>query len=255
MTEKLWRIAEPVCTDAGYELVDMTLVQSRRGWVLRVFIDHMEEMVDGNMVAGIGGETTGNDARGQLVEHSTIGLGDCERVSRELGVALDVEDPIEQAYELEVSSPGLDRPLRTRAHFLRHVGSEVKISLHDGVNGRRNFKGQLMAMSRMSPAAAGAESGDATGDPAGDVVPDQSSATEPSATEVVVVRVDGVDHELPFHDIARAQIVPDWNALFNASQRQLQKGSSTPGPKAGRAGGSKATPMKKAASAGPEGSG
>lgn len=220
MTEKLWRIAEPVCTGAGYELVDMSLVQSRRGWVLRVFIDHLDldAMVDTTGI--MGGRNDMEVATG--LDHSTIGLADCERVSRELSVALDVEDLIEQAYDLEVSSPGLDRPLRTAAHFERHIGAEVKITLHEGVNGRRNFKGELVAAPSPADTAFGAEPGAANDERGDSPSPDGGAPDE--ALMVVVVRVDGVDHELQFQDIARAHLVPDWNALFNASQRELQKG-------------------------------
>src|SRR5690606_32844727 len=112
--ERLWNIAEPVCTGAGYELIDLALTQSRSGWVLRVFIDHPHD-------AGAADDTVAPE--GDPGSH--IGLDDCERVSRELGAVLDVEDPIDQAYSLEVSSPGLDRPLRKVAHFERYLDQEV----------------------------------------------------------------------------------------------------------------------------------
>lgn len=72
-----------------------------------------------------------------------ISLDDCERVSREVSGVLEVEDPIQNAYRLEVSSPGLDRPLVKPEHFQRFVGEDVKISLIAPRAGRRRFTGRL----------------------------------------------------------------------------------------------------------------
>jgi ribosome maturation factor RimP len=211
-TDKLMRIAEPVCTGSGYELVDLSLMPSREGWVLRVFIDHLtdaehlapvqapassgqapeeaENHEAGDQDAGDEpGDEPSNDNDDNDEERSEISFEDCERVSRELGAVLDVEDPIGHAYRLEVSSPGLDRPLRTLAHFQRFLGHEVKIKLHDGIDGRHNYKGRLLAS---NPAAA---------EPAG-------------ARATIVVEVDGKQHELPFDDIESARLVPDWDAIM-----------------------------------------
>jgi ribosome maturation factor RimP len=72
-----------------------------------------------------------------------IGVEDCERVSRELSALLDVEDPIEVPYQLEVSSPGTDRILRTAAHYLRFVGQRVHVELVAARDGRRRYTGVL----------------------------------------------------------------------------------------------------------------
>jgi ribosome maturation factor RimP len=72
-----------------------------------------------------------------------IGVEDCEIVSRELSALLDVEDPIEVPYQLEVSSPGADRILRTMPHYLRHVGQRVHVELLVARDGRRRFTGDL----------------------------------------------------------------------------------------------------------------
>ena len=72
-----------------------------------------------------------------------IGTEDCEKVSRFLSEKLDEEDPIEQNYYLEVSSPGMDRPLLTKAHYERYVGSEVEIRLYKGKDGTKNIQGVL----------------------------------------------------------------------------------------------------------------
>jgi ribosome maturation factor RimP len=178
-TDKLLRIAEPVCTGAGYELVDLTLIPSREGWVLRVFIDYLPLP---RVPASTEGPESDDDDSDE--ERSEISFEDCERVSRELGAVLDVEDPIGHAYRLEVSSPGLDRPLRKLEHFQRFVGHEVKIKLHDGIDGRHNYKGRLLAVN-----------------PAGD-------------RATIILEVDGKQHELPFDDIESARLVPDWDAVM-----------------------------------------
>ena len=160
-TTRLFEIAEPVCLDSGYELVDLQLKQDQRGAVLQVFIDR---------AAGADG--------------GSVGLSDCERVSRELGTLLDVEDVIERQYSLEVSSPGVARPLRTLAHFVKYAGSGINITLAPGVEGRRRFKGTLL------------------------------SATTSESGSVVNVEVDGSQHTLCLDDIESAQLVPNWDELF-----------------------------------------
>lgn len=98
----------------GYELVDLDLRTGASG-LLRLFID----APDG------------------------VTLDDCEKVSRQIGALLDVEDPIPGSYVLEVSSPGVDRRLRTAGHFRRFVNEEVKIQLVRPHDGRRRFRGRL----------------------------------------------------------------------------------------------------------------
>ena len=75
-----------------------------------------------------------------------VGIDDCEQVSRQVSALMDVEDPIGGAYTLEVSSPGLDRPLFEKAHYQACIGSLVKIRLRMNYQGRRNFKGRLTAL-------------------------------------------------------------------------------------------------------------
>lgn len=188
-TDKLLRIAEPVCTGAGYELVDLSLKPSREGWVLQVFIDHLPAAHDHLPPAH---DATAGDAGHD--EGSEISFEDCERVSRELGAVLDVEDPIGHAYHLEVSSPGLDRPLRKLEHFQRFLGHEIKIKLHDGVDGRHNYKGRLLVVRP----------------PAGAAADEQNRG----ARAAIILEVDGKQHELPFDDIESARVVPDWDAIM-----------------------------------------
>src|SRR5262245_60878695 len=132
--QRLMTIVEPVCEAAGYDLVDLRFVLEQGGWVLRVCVD----LPLASIVA------SGDPAE---VPSDRVDLEDCENLSRELSAVLDVNDPIPQAYSLEVSSPGIDRPLRTAAHFAYFTGSEAKIQLdgplHTETGERRNFRGVL----------------------------------------------------------------------------------------------------------------
>jgi ribosome maturation factor RimP len=157
--QELWLLAEPYVRDAGFDVVEVQSGREPTGWVLRVFIDKPE-----------GGEGA--------VSHL-----DCERVSRDLSAALDVADCIPHAYQLEVSSPGLDRPLRREKDFARFVGQSARVRLVEGVEGRRNFSGTIR----------GAHDG------------------------VLEIECDGRSHQLPIDDIAKANLVPDWEREFHRS--------------------------------------
>lgn len=174
IAERVLRLAEPVALAAGYDLVDVRFTMEQGGWVLRIYLDRADGMTQ-------------------------VDLNDCERMSRELSAVLDVEDPIPHAYSLEVSSPGLDRPLRTPEHFRRAAGSEVKIAMAVPLvvptGERRNFKGKLLALE-----------GDTEADAA------------------AVVEIDG--HEtfhLRLRDIDQARIVPDWDAVLHGNKNKKQK--------------------------------
>jgi ribosome maturation factor RimP len=117
LRERLIALIEPLVGRLGYELVELEQSSGRGSAVVRLFID----AADG------------------------VGLTDCERVSREVSALLDVEDPIPTAYTLEVSSPGLDRVLRTPAHFARFVGSRVFVELAAPREGRRRYTGTLVS--------------------------------------------------------------------------------------------------------------
>lgn len=117
MKNRLFSLLEPVAAGLGYELLEVEFSSAGRSSLVRVYID-------------------GTDGAG-------IGLDDCERASRTIGAVLDAEDPIGHEYQLEVSSPGFDRPLRTAAHFARFAGSEARIELAAPLEGRRRFKGRL----------------------------------------------------------------------------------------------------------------
>ena len=76
-----------------------------------------------------------------------VTIEDCEKVSRQVSALLDVEDPIAGEYTLEVSSPGMDRPLFSIEHYSQYVGSEVDLKLRRPLDGRRKFKGQIIKVS------------------------------------------------------------------------------------------------------------
>ncbi|MCY1345563.1 Ribosome maturation factor RimP [compost metagenome] len=105
----------PVVEALGYQCWGIEFLSQGRHSLLRVYIDH---------------------ENGILVD-------DCEKVSRQISGVLDVEDPISSEYTLEVSSPGMDRPLFTLEQFAAHAGELVKIKLRSPFEGRRNFQGLL----------------------------------------------------------------------------------------------------------------
>jgi len=175
---RVWAIVEPVCSHAGFDLVDVRFVTEPGGWVLRVFIDRPAQ----------------KDGEAPIQD---VDLDDCERMSRELSALLDVEDPIGPAYNLEVSSPGIDRPLVTEGHFRRFVGAEIKVTLLHGVPNpqggeRKNFRGMLEAV-------------EGEGDDA--------------RARVIV---DGQPWLLPIHDVDVAKIVPDWDAVMKGNRGQVR---------------------------------
>jgi ribosome maturation factor RimP len=127
---RLISIVEPVIQGAGLELVDLRFLLEQGGWVLRVQIDvPVEQVTDVSQVPS-----------------ERVSLLECEAMSRELSAVLDVDDPIAQAYSLEISSPGIDRPLTRRADYERFAGFEAKIDTQRPIEGRRRFRGKLMGL-------------------------------------------------------------------------------------------------------------
>jgi len=115
----LENLLAPTIDGMGYELLGVEHVSQGRHSVLRLFIDK----IDG------------------------INIEDCERVSRQVSGVLDVEDPIRGEYSLEVSSPGLDRPLFKMAHFERFVGEKCAVRLKQAKDGRRKLSGVIRSTS------------------------------------------------------------------------------------------------------------
>ena len=133
---KLQSLVEPVVTGQGYELVDVEFKNELGAWILRVFIDKPGAAGPPPKDGGAEGPVSGS-----------VGLDDCAQVSRELSAVLDVDDVSPGHYSLEVSSPGLNRPLKKEADFARFVGKKAKIrTRHPVGESRRNFSGTLVAV-------------------------------------------------------------------------------------------------------------
>jgi ribosome maturation factor RimP len=111
-------LLQPVVKALGCELWGLQLEAGGKRKLLRIYIDREEG----------------------------IGVEDCERVSRQSGAVLDVEDAISGEYVLEVSSPGMDRPLYELAQYERYIGEDVSLRLRFPYDGRRNFKGRLVGV-------------------------------------------------------------------------------------------------------------
>ncbi len=143
--QDLTAMFRPVVEAMGYELVGVEFHGGDHHGTLRVFID----------------------------QEQGITVDDCAAVSHQVSALLDVEDPIQQAYDLEVSSPGINRPLFASSDYERFSGQKAKIKLTVALNGRKNFSGILQGIE----------------------------------DDIVRIDVDNEIFELPFHDIARANLV------------------------------------------------
>ena len=145
----IWSLVEPVVEGLGYEVVDIEYRPHPTNGLLRIYID------------GPNG----------------IQLEDCQTVSHQISSLLDVEDPIPGQFNLEISSPGMDRPLRKVADFERFTGEVVKVKLTvPTLEGQRNFTGTLMGIKN----------------------------------EEVILEMDGETHYLPLDTIDKARIVPQF---------------------------------------------
>jgi ribosome maturation factor RimP len=137
---------EPIIEAMGYELVGVEFTTNGRHGTLRVYIDREQG----------------------------VSVDDCAAISHQISGILDVEEPIEQAYDLEISSPGIDRPLFKLDDFERFAGKTAKIRLAVAQQGRKNFKGRLKGV---------------------------------ADSNRVTIEVDGQLFDLPYGDIARANLV------------------------------------------------
>ena len=144
--QDLTAIFEPVIQSMGYELVGIEFVGSTQHGTLRVYIDH----------------------------ENGIGVDDCVAISHQLSGILDVEEPIQQAFDLEVSSPGINRPLFKARDYEQFSGHSAKIKMLVAVDGRKNFKGELQGV---------------------------------VDSKTVLIMVDNESYELPISDIAKANLV------------------------------------------------
>jgi ribosome maturation factor RimP len=145
------RIVEPVANDLGYALVRIKITPEN-GCTLQIMAE---------------------DTQGRFT------INDCERLSKDLSPVLDAEDPIDREYHLEVSSPGIDRPLVRRRDFETYIGHEAKVELGDMINGRKRFRGLIKAVDDESVTI---------------TLPDAPGGTDP-------------DHKLPLAHLAEAKLV------------------------------------------------
>ena len=157
IAERTRRVLEPVLARDGYELVEVEWLRQGSRWTLRLFVD----------------------------KPGGVGIEDCQAVSRLVDPILDVEDFIEPAYDLEVSSPGLDRPLRKPADFDRYAGQRAHVKAYGPVAGtapgspaRKNWTGVLVGF--------------------------RDGAVE--------IDVDGIVHRVPHDQIAKAHLEYDFEA-------------------------------------------
>jgi len=114
--EKIGQMVEPVIEKNGMELVDVEFVKEGQEWFLRIFID----------------------------KEDGITLDDCELISRAVSDILDREDPISQSYHLEVSSPGIERPLKKTKDFLRFINNTIEIKTFLPIAGKKKHRGKLI---------------------------------------------------------------------------------------------------------------
>jgi ribosome maturation factor RimP len=149
---KLTALVKPIVEDLGYEFVGLEYSSNPKNPALVLYID----------------------------KDDGIAVEDCETVSREIAALLDVEDPIPGNYVLEVSSPGLDRPLFNLAQFEQFKGEVASVSLFAPSSGRRKFKGKILGIE----------------------------------DDLVRIDQDGVEVKLEFGNIAKARLVPDYARLF-----------------------------------------
>jgi len=150
--QKLNELLQPLVEDLGYEFVGLEYNSNPKHAVLRIYIDH----------------------------DNGVGIEDCEAVSRETAALLDVKDPIRSNYNLEVSSPGLDRPLFTTAQYRQFAGSEVKITIFAPQDGRRKFSGPILGAD---------ENG-------------------------IRIEQDGTEVTLDINNVVKARLVPDYDKIL-----------------------------------------
>jgi ribosome maturation factor RimP len=143
--QKLTELLRPAVEETGKKLLGIEYISAGNNSVLRLFIDH----------------------------ENGINVDDCAEVSRQVGAVLDVEDPISSEYNLEVSSPGVDRPLFELAHFQEVIGETINVKLSMPLNGRRKFKGPLMGLEN----------------------------------DTLIVEVDSIDYELVISNVDKANLV------------------------------------------------
>ena len=150
--QRLNELLQPLVEDLGYEFVGLEYNSNPKHSVLRVYIDH----------------------------ENGVGIEDCETVSRETAALLDVKDPIRSQYNLEVSSPGLERPLFTAAHYRQFEGCIAQINLFAPQDGRRKFSGPILGADETS----------------------------------IRIEQDGSEVTLDLSNVVKARLVPDYEKIL-----------------------------------------
>lgn len=117
--DRVRAMVDPILLNEGMELADIEYRRESKGWILRLYLD----------------------------KEGGVTLDDCTRVSQEVERSLDVEDFIQTPYTLEVSSPGLTRPLKTEKDFMKYCHRLIKVKTVDPIENRRQFKGRLLGVS------------------------------------------------------------------------------------------------------------
>jgi ribosome maturation factor RimP len=156
---RIWELATPLAHARGMEIIDIEFRREggRAGRVLRLFLDK-----EGGAI-----------------------LDELSQVSRELSEVLDGEDIIDEAYTLEVSSPGINRPLKRPEHFARFIGKKIRVRTRDMINGRRSFLGRLLNVSTVN----------------------------------IALDQDGTRCEIPFEQIEKSNYEHDWSAPYAAGSQ------------------------------------
>lgn len=146
--EKVEAVTEPIINNLGYRLVDCEFTSEPGRFTLRIFIDK---------------------------DDGAVMMDDCELVSRAVEDVIEAEGIVGMAYNLEVSSPGLDRPLKKKEDFERYRGREIKLKTREPIEGRSNYKGIL----------------------------------ENFKDDQICMIVDGMKFEIPLNQVSKARLVPD----------------------------------------------
>ncbi|MGD9161490.1 MAG: ribosome maturation factor RimP [Desulfobacteraceae bacterium] len=147
--DRVFSLIEPMLEDIGFELVEVEYLTMHGRWVLRLYID----------------------------KEGGVTIDDCADVSRDLGEIIDVKEIIDHEYVLEVSSPGLNRPLRKEKDFIKAIGSRIKLKVIRDLNGQKNFTGKLKDYNN----------------------------------RIIYLETEGKLIELPFDDVEKSNLIYDFN--------------------------------------------
>lgn len=172
-TDQLQELLAPTAHALGLELLGVEYLPQPGGSLLRLYLDVPEAEAD----------------------ERSVGIDECEKMSREVSAVLDVEDPISGNYTLEVSSPGIERPLFTVAQFARFIGDNAKVGLKLPQDGRRRLQGRIVAVEG----------------------------------DTIRFDLDGTAFEVAHSNIEKARIAPDWVALGFAPEKNKRAGTKPGG--------------------------